>query len=162
MSSGLHKKFIESLMEIFSNSVLHSQTKMGIFVCGQYYHQNHLLKFTIVDLGIGIRQNLIEKIGLSLPADKAIQWAAEDNNTTKSGPIPGGLGLKLLREFIGINQGRVQIISDTGYREQAQDGRIISSIMLHQIPGTVVNIEINTLDTKSYFLSSGQEIEILF
>jgi len=31
MSEVLHKKFIESIFEIFSNAVIHSRTKMGIF-----------------------------------------------------------------------------------------------------------------------------------
>ena len=31
MSPGLQKKFRESIFEMFSNAVLHSQTKMGIF-----------------------------------------------------------------------------------------------------------------------------------
>jgi len=162
MSTGLHKRFIEGLMEIFSNAVLHSETKMGIFVCGQYFHQQHRLDFTIADLGIGIRQNLLDKIGLKLPADQAIDWAVEGSNTTKRGPIPGGLGLKLLREFIRLNHGRLQIISDTGYWEQFPDGRKEMTLLSNRFPGTVVNIEINTADQNSYQLSSEQEVDIPF
>lgn len=162
MSTGLHKKFIEGLMEIFSNAVLHSETKMGIFVCGQYFHQQHRLDFTIADLGIGIRQNLLDKIGLKLAADQAIDWALEGSNTTKRGRIPGGLGLKLLREFIRLNQGRLQIISDSGYWEQFSDGRKEITLLPYRFPGTVVNIEINTSDQNSYQLSSEQEVDIPF
>ena len=36
-------------------------------------------------------------------------WATQGRNTTKRGPIPGGLGLKLLTEFIKLNEGRLQI-----------------------------------------------------
>jgi len=37
MSVGLIKKFRESVFEIFSNAVLHSRTKLGIFSCGQFF-----------------------------------------------------------------------------------------------------------------------------
>jgi len=159
MSKGLRKKFLEGLMEIFSNAVIHSETKMGIFVCGQYFHMRHRLDFTIADLGIGIKGNLNNKIGLKLPADDAIHWAMEGNNTTKRGPIPGGLGLKLLREFIRVNNGRLQIVSDLGYWDQHPDGKVEKAVMPHRFPGTIVNIEINTADQKSYILSSERETD---
>lgn len=162
MSIGLHKKFIEGLMEIFSNAVLHSETKFGIFVCGQYYHSGERLDFTITDLGIGIRNNLLTRIGLTLAPDQAIDWAMEGNNTTKVGTIPGGLGLKILREFIKFNQGRLQVVSDAGYWEQHPDGEKVMNIIPYSFPGTIVNIEINTADKKSYRLSSESTNEIPF
>jgi len=55
MSSGLVKKFRESVFEIFSNAVIHSQTKLGIFSCGQYFPKRDRLDFAVADLGIGIR-----------------------------------------------------------------------------------------------------------
>lgn len=162
MSKAMHKKFLEALMEIFSNATIYSETKLGIFVCGQYFHKQNRLDFTIADLGIGMQQNLIEKIGLNLPAELAIQWAMEGSNTTKKGPIPGGLGLKLLREFIGLNKGRLQVVSDVGYWEQHPDGKIELASMANPFPGTVVNIEINTADQSAYVLTNEQEDEIPF
>ncbi|MDZ4185311.1 MAG: hypothetical protein U1D97_10075 [Desulfuromonadales bacterium] len=153
MSSGLVKKFRESIYEIFSNAVIHSQTKLGIFSCGQYFPKKHRMDFSVADLGIGIRQNLHGRLGLDLPAEQAINWALEGKNTTKSGPIPGGLGLKLLREFIELNQGRIQVVSDKGYWELYR-GEVVTKSFSDPFPGTVVNIEINTADTKSYCLSS--------
>jgi hypothetical protein len=153
MSSGLVKKFRESIYEIFSNAVIHSQTKLGIFSCGQYFPKKHRMDFSVADLGIGIQQNLHERLGLDLPAEQAINWAMEGKNTTKSGPIPGGLGLKLLREFIELNRGRIQVVSDKGYWELCR-GKVLTKVFPEPFPGTVVNIEINTADTKSYCLSS--------
>ena len=112
MSTGLHKKFRESIFEIFSNAVIHSRTHLGIFACGQFFPTKNLLNFSIVDLGIGIRQNIKDKLDLDLSAEQAIKWATEDDNTTKTGSVPGGLGLKLLREFIIQNKGCIQIVSD--------------------------------------------------
>ena len=100
MSPGLLKKFRESIFEIFSNAVLHSSTRLGIFSCGQFFPKQNKLDFTVADLGVGIRQNVSEYMGRDISAAQAIVWATEKNNTTKGGPVPGGLGLKLLGEFL--------------------------------------------------------------
>ena len=63
MSVGLLKKFRESVFEIFSNAVIHSQTKLGIFSCGQYFPKRNRLDFAVADLGIGIRRNVRENAG---------------------------------------------------------------------------------------------------
>lgn len=153
MSSGLIKKFRESVFEIFSNSVIHSQTKLGIFSCGQYFPKRNRLDFSVVDLGIGIRQNIKQSIGFDFPAEQAIAWATQGNNTTKRGRIPGGLGLKLLSEFIKLNDGRIQIVSDAGYFCLQKDRSFVKRFS-QPFPGTAVSIEINTADTHSYLLSS--------
>ena len=153
MSMGLLKKFRESIFEIFSNAVLHSRSKLGIFSCGQFYPKRHQLDFSVVDLGIGFRQNVEENTGLDFTPEAAIILATEGHNTTKRGQIPGGLGLKLLREFIDLNGGRIQIVSDAGYWRR-EKGKSHSARLNQPFPGTVVNLEINTADTKSYVLSS--------
>ena len=161
MSVGLAKKFRESVFEIFSNAVIHSQTKLGIFSCGQYFPKRNRLDFAVADLGIGIRQNVLRNAGLDLRADRAISWATEERNTTKKGKIPGGLGLKLLREFITLNRGRIQIVSDSGYWA-LEDGEVVTTELKHRFPGTVVSIEIDTADKRSYKLSSEISEEDIF
>jgi hypothetical protein len=153
MSHGLIKKFRESVYEIFSNAVLHSGTKLGIFSCGQFFPKRHRLDFSVTDLGIGIRQNVQDRAGLNLPAEKAIVWATEGRNTTRRGSIPGGLGLKLLKEFVGLNGGRLQIVSDAGYWCLQKDQVRMARLGM-PFPGTAVSLEINTSDTQSYVLSS--------
>jgi len=162
MSPALRKKFWESIFELFSNAVSHSKTEMGIFTCGQHFPAKKRIDFAIADLGIGIPKNLKDKKKLILPPPEAINWAMEGRNTTKTGPIPGGLGLKLLREFIHLNKGRIQVISDTGYWEQCSDGTVNKDLLPHPFPGTVVNIEINTADTNTYILSSEQSPDDIF
>ena len=153
MSVGLQKRFRESIFEILSNAVLHAETKMGIFACGQFFPRDKRLDFSIADLGIGMRENIKRKVGLDLHPEEAIRWATEGNNTTKTGRIPGGLGLKLLREFIRLNQGRIQIVSDAGYWEFA-GGAVTTKRFNQPFPGTTVNLEINTADRHSYCLPS--------
>lgn len=153
MSQGLLKKFRESIFEIFSNAVLHSRSEKGIFSCGQFFPARHQLDFSVADLGIGIRRNVKENTALDLAPEAAIAWATEGCNTTKRGQIPGGLGLKLLGEFIDLNGGRIQIVSDAGYWRR-ENGQSVATRLSQPFPGTVVSVEINTADTQAYALSS--------
>lgn len=153
MSPGLLKKFRESIFEIFSNAVLHSRTEMGIFSCGQFFPARHRLDFSVADLGIGMRQNIKDNTGLDLSAEAAIHWATEGRNTTKRGPVPGGLGLKLLSEFIDLNGGCIQIVSDAGYWKR-ENRTTTTTPFTHPFPGTIVTVEINTADMSSYKLAS--------
>jgi hypothetical protein len=154
MTEALRMKFRESILEIFVNAATHSETKLGIFACGQYFPKQERLDFSIADAGIGIRKKIANELGLKMNSDKAIEWALEEGNTVRRGNVPGGLGLKLLREFVRLNGGRLQIVSDRGYWEMMNDGRETLTRMECPFPGTVVTIEINTADTKSYRLQS--------
>jgi hypothetical protein len=160
MTPGLVKKLRESMFEIFSNAVIHSRTKYGIFSCGQYYPQSGRLVLCISDLGVGIKTNVNETLGLKMVDEQAIQWATQDRNTTKRGPIPGGLGLKILKEFICMNGGSLQIASECGYWSLCK-GHTSLARFPDRFPGTVVAVEINTKDGKSYALASEvQDFEI--
>ena len=153
MTPSLVKRFRESVFEIFSNAVIHSHTQLGIFSCGQFFPKRHRLDFSVADLGISIPRNVKEHAGLDLSAHEAIEWATQAQNTTKRGRIPGGLGLKLLSEFINLNGGCLQIVSDRGYL-RLEKGHTQTERLSQPFPGTVVNVEINTADTRSYKLSS--------
>lgn len=161
MSVGLQKKFRESIFEILSNAVIHAETKLGIFACGQFFPKSQRLDFSIADLGIGMRENIKKNRGLDLTPEAAIAWATEGNNTTKTGNIPGGLGLKLLRGFVTLNKGRIQIVSDAGYWELAH-GAVATKSFGQPFPGTVVNLEINVADRHSYCLRSEQDLGNIF
>lgn len=164
MSLGLLKRFRESIFEIFSNAVLHSESQLGIFSCGQFFPKRNRLDFTVTDLGIGIRQNIENHEGLKFSPMRAINWATEELNTTKRSNlpgIPGGLGLKLLCEFIDLNRGCIQIVSDAGYW-QRKNTKTITRPLTYPFPGTVVSVEINTADTHAYGLVSELNADDIF
>jgi hypothetical protein len=156
MSAALSERFKNSILEIFVNAAIHSESKLGIFACGQYFPSKHRLDFCVADAGIGIRRKIYKELGLKLNSDKAIEWALQEGNTTRKGNVPGGLGLQLIREFISMNKGRIQIVSDRGYWEFNPHGETLSRIDT-PFPGTVINIEINTADTDFYCLRSESE-----
>lgn len=156
MSAALSERFKNSILEIFVNAAMHSESKLGIFACGQFFPAMHRLDFCVSDTGIGIRRKIYKELGLKMNSDKAIDWALQEGNTTRKGNVPGGLGLKLIREFIAMNKGRIQIVSDRGYWEFNPQGETLCRIDT-PFPGTVINIDINTSDTSSYCLSSESE-----
>lgn len=161
MSTGLLKKFRESIFEIFSNAVLHSRSELGIFNCGQFFPHRGQLNLTVADLGVGMKKNVRDHTGIDISPEKAIEWATQARNTTKKGSVPGGLGLKLLREFIDLNRGCIQIVSDAGYWCR-RNSRTTIRRLRHRYPGTVVSVEINTDDKHSYKLKSEESIDDIF
>ena len=162
MSKALTKRFRQSLFEIFLNATIHSASDSGIFVCGQFYPQKHRVDFTIADAGVGIRENVRKYTGMQkLNSCKAIEWAMTEGNTTKTGSLPGGLGLKLIKDFIQMNKGKIQIISRFGYYEFSANGEHIQK-MNNDFPEACINIEINTEDTSHYCLKSELKSEDIF
>ena len=160
MSHALLKKFREGLFEIFNNAMIHSGTKLGVFSCGQFFPNRNRLNFTVVDLGIGIRKKVSDYLELDISPEQAIEWATEGTNTTKK-DTPGGLGLRLLCDFIDLNGGRIQIASDAGYWCR-ENRNAITRQLDHPLLGTAVNLEINTADTRSYRLSHETRLDDIF
>ena len=161
MTLTLRKEISKSMFEIFSNADIHGKSKY-VFCCGQYYPQLKKIDFTIVDLGRTIRYNVREYLqNPIMSATEAIKWAIEEGNTTKTGNIPGGLGLSLIRKFISLNQGDFQIVSSDGFLSETK-GHLLTMDLesLNEesmnFMGTIVNLQFNIKDTKSYQLSSEQ------
>lgn len=153
MTEQLQRKFHEGIDELYANSSLHSQSTVGIVAAGQVYPKKHLLTISISDGGHGIIGSLTNA-GIPIRNHAiAIDWAMQKDNTTRTGDIPGGLGLSVLRNFISMNGGKLIVISKKGF--WCQDGANIQKHNLqHEFPGTCVIVEINTADTKSYDLKS--------
>ncbi len=151
MSVDLKKKIHESIFEIFENSISHGASEY-VFSCGQYYPQKSppRIDFTIVDIGRSIKTNVNEFLKQSLSGIETIEWVVKGNNTTKVGNTPGGLGLKLIREFLKHNKGELQIISAEGFWQQDKKNVIFTKNLQNRFPGTIVNLEFN-IDNNYYF-----------
>jgi hypothetical protein len=148
MSNEFSLRFQQSLGEIFINAQIHSQSELGVFVCGQFFPTTQRLDITIADAGIGIPGRVSERFKIEVPPVAALRWALEEGHTTKRG-TPGGVGLKLLLQFVALNRGKLQIASGRAYWEfAAGQGRFVA--LDEQYPGTVVTLGINTSDTRLY------------
>lgn len=148
MSDPAKKKIQTGLLEIFDNSITHGQTDK-VFICGQYYPNKGLLKFTLVDLGITIKNNIFYCMGIKFSGPESISWATSDANTTRRGNTPGGLGLKILRKFLKMNGGSLQIVSNDGFWEDSPLGEK-KALLPKQFLGTIVTVAVNTNDNKQY------------
>lgn len=159
MSLLLKEKIVEAIYEIFVNAQIHSQSDF-IYTCGQFFPRKNKIEFTIVDTGIGFKDKINQRFGSNLPADKAIAWAVQDRNTTKE-DISGGIGLAVLREFIGMNKGKMQIVSSDGFYEYNRSG-VKTKTFDGEFPGTVVNLQFCTDDNNNYSLAEEIDINDIF
>jgi hypothetical protein len=159
MSEGLRKKMTEAMLELFVNAQIHSETR-HIYTCGQFFPRRHTIEFCIADTGIGFKEKFFRRFGKPISAVEAIRWAVQDRNTTKVG-IPGGIGLALLREFVKLNNGKLQIVSGDAYyqydREEEKAEKLVKPF-----PGTVVNVMFRTNDKRNYSLASEADEANLF
>lgn len=152
MSRQLADRFFLGIHELFTNFEIHSQSGRGAMACGQLYPQLGRVEMTLVDHGVGIPSEIMKRGYASTP-QAAIAWAMSGTNTTRAGDVPGGLGLKILREFITLNGGELTIASQGGFWKETA-GRVDMRPLPHPFPGTAVTIVVNTKDTQSYRLTN--------
>jgi hypothetical protein len=149
MASDFSLRFQQSLGEIFINAQSHSDSDLGVFVCGQFYPAKQRLDISIADAGITIPGRVSRRFKIKVNPVKALQWALKEGNTTKE-DSPGGVGLKLLRAFIHHNGGCLQIASGGAFWEFQRGTEHFDRLSGPGFPGTVVNIEVYTADNNTY------------
>lgn len=157
MSNGLKEKILENVLEIFGNAPMHGGGTM-VYSCGQIFPTKNAMKFTIANTGHTIKENVIDyyihERGED-PPSSTIEWATKENNSTKKivNGKSGGLGLYFLKQFIGINGGTITICSSDEVWHFSENKE--STTNLDKIfAGTIVTIEININDSRSYILDN--------
>lgn len=150
------EKIRESIFEIYANAVMHGKTEY-VYSCGEYMTDKHVLEMTIVDCGQTIPGNVkdfFERTGQEFINDsRAIEWAFVSGHTTKN--QTGGLGLAIIKDFIELNEGSIQVISGKGFIEY-KGKKVEQSLLRTPFPGTLVNMKFNFDDNKKYFMKSEQ------
>jgi hypothetical protein len=159
MSNAVKEKIVEGIYEIFVNAQIHSGSPF-IYTCGQFFPGKHEIAFTIVDIGIGFKEKINQRFDSNLSAIQAIKWAVQDKKTTKIG-VSGGIGLAVLKEFIELNKGKMQIVSSDGFYQFDSQGEQTSQFV-GQFPGTIVNLQFNTNDSHNYSLKNEIDINNIF
>lgn len=147
-------KIIESIYEIFANAVSHSGCDY-IYCCGEVHPRKGrtMLDITFVNLGKTVVENVndfMKKKGRQMGSGSTLEWAFVEGNTTK--PIPGGLGLAILKQFIGMNEGTIQMVSGNAMLEIAGDSHVNTNLD-NWFPGTIVTVEFNCDDDKAYMMT---------
>ncbi len=155
LSEGLKEKVNESVFELLENAKTHGNSER-IFTCGQYFPRKKKLLFTIANIGTTVKENVIQ-LEPDYDSIQSIFWALEYTNSTKVllNGLPGGAGLSILENFIKINSGKLQIISDNGFFERKfSDSEVFcenSYFLDYKFPGTVITLEINIDDGNYIF-----------
>lgn len=145
LSAPLFLHFSRNIFEMFDNAVVHSETVDGIFSCGQYFHSKKKLRFTIVDLGIGIGASVNKHFGTALSSERAISNVVKGGITTKLSTYntSGGSGLRSLCDFVKDNKGDIRIMSEDCCWELTRDGETTRQVS-PAFPGTAVSLTLNT------------------
>lgn len=145
------EKIIESIFEVYANAITHGGSGC-IFCCGEF-HDGNKLDMTITDCGRTIAENvnhyMHKKMQHPMSEQDAIRWAFVPGNTTKE--ETGGLGLAVLREFVELNDGLLQVVSGCGMVEM-RGKKEHYTLLDYSFPGTIVNVTFNFDDTKKYYL----------
>ena len=148
-------KIIESIYEIFANAVSHGGCS-HVYSCGEAHTRKgkSVLDMTIVNLGLSVVDNvnhyMQEKNQPILTSCGALDWAFVEGNTTKQ--ITGGLGLAILKQFVGLNEGRIQMISGNAMLEIENDNHTETQLDKY-FYGTIVTVEFNCDDNKTYLMT---------
>lgn len=158
MSPGAQRKVYRSIFEIYQNSVMHSGAKHN-FVCGQYFNYRGTLALTMVEIGHTFKDNVCAHHPdfKTMSGMECLEWAVQKGNTTKKADETGGLGLDLIREFLKLNKGKLQILSADGYWEEKKGVNFAVNCNT-SFQGSVVNIEFNLRDANRY--STPEELDI--
>lgn len=124
-----------ALYEVIHNIKDHAESDL-VIMCGQYYHSQRQLVFTIADIGITI-PNKIKQIKKMNDLD-CIDWAIQKGNSTKN-IISSGLGLfDITSNLSGI--GMLQIVSNNAYWEQNIYNIVTRKVLHSTFPGTLINL----------------------
>lgn len=141
--------------EIVDNTLRHSQSPIGGYICAQTYPNKNKLEICIIDCGIGIVESLKvendvhkEKISKFKSDSEFIQYSIEKGVTSKTQQKFGetghsGEGLFFTSEFIKENNGRMKVISGNGMLLIDSKVGIQLSETQHHWQGTIVMLEFN-------------------
>ena len=166
MSELLRKKINSNILEVFLNAIDHGRSDY-IFSCGQYYPAKNIIDFTIVDIGRTIKKNVnqylkkVKKIKKDIRGFNCIKWAIVEGHSTRDINIPCGLGFSIIKDFIELNKGRIQIISSDGFWEMENKSNFVKEFK-NEFPGVIINFRFNIDDTNYYTLSSELSEEDIF
>ena len=123
VSHGLRNSIAGTMWEIYNNAFEHSGSNIGVFSCGQHFPNKNELILSVIDFGQGIAAVVRKFMGQYSDEDRVnqltgincIKWAFESGNSTCKGKVSRGLGLEILKNFIQVNQGKLEVYSNEGY-----------------------------------------------
>ncbi|KJR40948.1 ATP-binding region ATPase domain-containing protein [Candidatus Magnetoovum chiemensis] len=159
ISNKLKDAISGTVWEIYTNAFEYANSPIGIFSCGQHYPKMSEIKLTVMDFGVGIPHNVRNFLKndpkeKNLTDGECLKWAFQKGTTTsKKNNISRGLGLDLLKEFVKVNNGKIEIFSNHAYGiiNKGKEDFMDNAGLFHN--GTIFNITF-ICDASHYLLSS--------
>ncbi len=162
VSSCLQDTIVTNVIELYENAFEHGQSNIGVFSCGQHYPNLKKLKLTIVDFGVGIPSNVKNFLNQHhLSSADALRWSFLKGNTTKPQDIPRRIGLNTLKEFIHINNGKLEVFSNDGYAIMEKNKENYQNRSIN-FKGTLANITLQCNENNYYSLITENNNQLFF
>lgn len=144
VSQRLRDAIVGRMWEIYSNAFEHAGSEIGVFSCGQHFPNTNNLILSVVDFGQGIAANVRNFLSLDpragqLTAAGCLRWAFQRGTSTRPNGMARGLGLDLLKEFVRVNHGKLEVYSNEGYGMIDENGARFENRSL-SFEGTVFHI----------------------
>jgi hypothetical protein len=139
----------DTIGELFLNVLQHSQSLAGATASAQFYPSENVIRFSVVDFGIGIARHIQDYFELNfdqhVSSQEALLKSFEAGFTTKA--RASGNGLTLIKEFVCQNESKLSIFcNDVFYqydgRKKSETGYTLKGF--HNFHGTFIIIEFNT------------------
>ena len=143
-NNGYQYEFVSALAEVCYNAFSHGNAR-NLYICGQFFPNQHKLRITLVNFGNTFQDNVIEfwKANDNVAIDdlKFISWALIESNTTDKNST--GIGLARFMDVIKTQKAELIIISGNEvytYLDGKSNDRWNQYL---NIGGTIINITFN-------------------
>lgn len=150
LSGNAEEILFKNIYEIFNNSVDHANANNGVYACGHWMPNKKELVFSVYDTGIGIPARIKTQINRDFTSKDALEWALIKGNSTKQldDGTPRGVGLSDLKNFIYLNKGAFNIVSNDIYYSYNQEDTYI--YLDRPIIGTMISFIIRNDEEHIY------------
>ena len=140
------------IWEIYTNSFEHSKTPIGVFSCGQHYEKDNSIVLAVIDFGKGIPVTVKEFLNsnTTINDNYYLEKAFAPGFTTRTG-MPGGLGLDILKQFIQLNKGKLEIYSNYAYSIIDENGQNFLTNK-YGFSGTIIYITLRCDESRYQFI----------
>ena len=140
-------EFIGAILEINQNAFQHGKCDI-LYICGQFFPNQHQLKLTLFNFGKTFKQNLIsylksKDINAKLNY-RAIEWATENGNTTDLNSA--GTGLTRFIDILKKYNSKIIIISDDEILLNNQTDNFNANLVETSLQGCLINVIFNLND----------------
>jgi signal transduction histidine kinase len=160
VSDRLRDAIAGRMWEIYNNAFEHSGTEIGVFTCGQHFPLNNELILSVGDFGQGIAANVRNYLSHDprsgkLTAAACLHWAFLRGTSTLPNGIARGIGLDLLKEFVRVNHGKLEVYSNEGYGIIDENGERFQNCSI-SFEGTIFHITLRCDENLYQFVDEAQ------